>query len=87
LEGGFQTRQVFKDPQPAQRKRRLTAFGEGRPNQIGIRAQHDPTRVVRRQWVNRAANGVKRATNGLFQGFFEGLISFHDRHGRIAQAM
>jgi len=45
------------------------------------------TRIVRGQLVNRAANGVKRAANGLFQGFFEGLIGFDDRPGRIAQAM
>jgi hypothetical protein len=45
------------------------------------------TRVIRGQLVNRAANRVKWAANGLFQGFFEGLVGFDDRQGRIAQAM
>jgi hypothetical protein len=86
-EGGFQTSQVFKHTQPAQRKRRLAAFGEGGSNQIGIGVQHGLTRVVRGHLVQGTANSVKRATNGLFQGFFEGLVGFHDRHGGIAQAV
>ena len=37
--------------------------------------------------VNRTAHGIKRAANGLFQGFFEGLILCGNGPGGIAQTM
>jgi hypothetical protein len=37
--------------------------------------------------VNRAARRVKWPANGLFQGLFEGLISFRDGQRGITQTM
>jgi hypothetical protein len=37
--------------------------------------------------VNRTTHGIKRAANGLFQGFLEGLILRRNGPGSIAQTM
>jgi hypothetical protein len=87
LEGRFQARQIFKHAQPTQGKRRLTAFGESRSNQIGIGPQHGPARIVGGQLIKRTTHGIKRAAKGLFQGFFESLIRRRNGPGGIAQTM
>jgi len=87
LEGSFQAHQIFKHAQSTQGERRLAAFSEGCSNQIGIGPQHRQARIVRGQLVNRTTHGIKRAANGLFQGFFEGLIRRRNGSGGIAQTM
>jgi hypothetical protein len=87
LEGSVQARQIFKHAQPTQGERRLATFGECRSNQIRIGPQHWQAQIVRGQLVNRTTHGIKRAANGLFQGFFEGLILHRNGPGGIAQTV
>jgi hypothetical protein len=87
LEGCIQARQIFKHAQSTQGERWLAAFSEGCSNQIGIGPQYRQARIVRGQLVNRTTHRIKRAANGLFQGFFEGLIRRRNGPGGIAQTM
>jgi hypothetical protein len=88
LERGLQALEIFKHPQPAQRKGRLTRFGQGAANQLGIGTQHLPTRVVVAQLrLQSAGSRIKWPANGVFERLFEGTVCVRDGGGCLPQTM